>query len=86
MGQQIECFTRIEGAFKMRYLAPCGWNTYPSNTSRADGMWVVSFLGSLIFASSPYRLINLMSKARSTNQTSATSIVSTDPPTKIPRW
>ena len=30
MGQQIECFTRIEGAFKTRYLAPCGWNTYPS--------------------------------------------------------
>lgn len=24
VGRQIDCFTRIEGAFKVRYLAPCG--------------------------------------------------------------
>ena len=29
MGRQIDCFTRIAGASKVRYLASCGWNSYP---------------------------------------------------------
>ena len=28
MGQQIDCFTRIEGASKVRCLVICGWNTH----------------------------------------------------------
>jgi len=30
VGRQIDCFTRIAGASKVRYLASCGWNSYPS--------------------------------------------------------
>jgi two-component system NtrC family sensor kinase len=29
VGRQIDCFTRIAGASKVRYLASCGWNSYP---------------------------------------------------------
>ncbi len=36
MGRQIDCFTRIAGASKVRYLASCGWNSYPSVKQNAD--------------------------------------------------
>lgn len=48
MGRQIDCFTRIAGASKVRYLASCGWNSYPWLLCRSIDLDSVTHLRRLI--------------------------------------